>query len=203
MTQKHEKAVYRLSGPINWWLCEMTRNTHGANVQVDQNVNRSMPWIAKGEALPWGWGEAGAGDGGTEGRVPVPLFPWNISAFSLVLQNQNLNFLCSRLPKIAFVPYSLHIFLLLFPCSPEINVIIPLFPITLGKPQRRTAIRTPMQQNPWSKWADIPLHHYVNNILHNISSYLLIPHKFSDIAKFMTKLSSFSSRFVAEMSRLL
>ena len=41
--------------------------------------------------------------GGKEG-VLVPLFPLNISAFSLVHPNQNLNFLCSLLPKITFDP---------------------------------------------------------------------------------------------------
>ena len=51
------------------------------------------------------------------GGVPLPLFPWNSSAFSLVPQNQNLNFLCSLLPK-------LH----LFSCSLHFQTCVPLFP---------------------------------------------------------------------------
>ena len=39
--------------------------------------------------------------------VPVPLFPCKKSALSLVPKNQNLDFLCSLFPKIAFVPLSL------------------------------------------------------------------------------------------------
>ena len=36
--------------------------------------------------------------------VPVPLFTWKKLAFSLVSQNENLDFLCSLFPKITFVP---------------------------------------------------------------------------------------------------
>ena len=76
-------------------------------------------------------GGVGVGGGG---RVPVSLFPWNISAFSLVPQNQNHNFLCSMLPKITFVPLFTSFLDL---CSPEINGIIPLFPITPGRASMR------------------------------------------------------------------
>ena len=73
------------------------------------------------EALPGGRG------------ITVPLFLWNISAFFLVPLNQNLNFLCSLLPKITFVPPVTFNFRLVFPCSPEINDIIALFPIIPGR----------------------------------------------------------------------
>ena len=66
--------------------------------------------------------------GGTYSLVSL-----NISAFSLVPQNQNLNVLCSLLPKITFVPLFPSSFRLVFPCSPEINDIIPLFHITPGR----------------------------------------------------------------------
>ena len=68
------------------------------------------------EDLPWGVG------------VPVPLFPWKKSSFSLVPKNQNLDFLCFLFPQIAFVPcsFSFRFFSLvplkqmaLLPCSPK------------------------------------------------------------------------------------
>ena len=62
--------------------------------------------------------------GGTCSLVPLKYF----SIFPF-LQNQNLNFLCSLLPKITFVPL-FPSFLDMFPCSSEINDFIPLFPIT-------------------------------------------------------------------------
>ena len=68
------------------------------------------------EALPGGVG------------VSVPLFPWNILAFSLVPPNQILKFLCSLLPHITFVPF---IFRLASPWSPEINDIIA--PVRRGR----------------------------------------------------------------------
>ena len=55
--------------------------------------------------------------------VPIPLFPWNISLYAPVPQNQILDFLCSLFPKIAFVPLPL----ILDICSPEINALVPLF----------------------------------------------------------------------------
>ena len=41
---------------------------------------------------------------GGGGGLPVPLFPWKKSVFSLVPQNQNFDFRYSLFPKIAFVP---------------------------------------------------------------------------------------------------
>ena len=66
------------------------------------------------------------------GGVPVPLFPWNKWPLSPVPQNQNLDFLCSLFPKIAFVP--------LFPsfldlCSPENMPSSPFSPKPLGGPR--------------------------------------------------------------------
>ena len=37
---------------------------------------------------------------GRGGWVPVPLFPWKKSAFSLVPPNQNLDFVCSLFPSV-------------------------------------------------------------------------------------------------------
>ena len=65
--------------------------------------------------------------------VPVPLFPWNISAFSIVPQNKNLNFLGSLFPQNYICSPVPFIFRLVFPCSPEINIIILLVPITTGR----------------------------------------------------------------------
>ena len=53
----------------------------------------------------------------TSSLVPLKYF----EIFSLVPQNQNLNFLCFLFPKITFVPFIFR---------PEINGNIPLFPIT-------------------------------------------------------------------------
>ena len=61
------------------------------------------------EALP------GGGGGG-----PVALFP----------KNRKFVFLCSLFPKIVSVPLKIWP---LFPCSPEINTIFPLFPQTPGR----------------------------------------------------------------------
>ena len=70
--------------------------------------------------------------GGRRGGVPVPLFPWKKSAFSLVPQNKNPDFLYFLFPKIAFVPIPFS-FKPLFPCSLEINGLIPVFPKTPGR----------------------------------------------------------------------
>ena len=69
------------------------------------------------------------GGAGTCSLVPLKYF----SIFpSFVPQNQNLNFLCSLLPKITFVPL-FPSFLDLSSRSSEINDIIPLFPINPGR----------------------------------------------------------------------
>ena len=73
------------------------------------------------------WGPPGGGG------VPVLL---KKSAFSLVPQNRNLGFSMFPVPQNCIcspVPFS---FRLLFPCSSEINGLIPLFPKTLGRASR-------------------------------------------------------------------
>ena len=80
-------------------------------------IRHAQPYYAIYEALPKG------------GGVPLLLFLWNISTFSLVPRIKFLifyvpapqNYICSPVPSI---------FRLVFPGSPEINDIIPLFPIT-------------------------------------------------------------------------
>ena len=54
------------------------------------------------------------------------------NGMSLVPKNQNLDFICSLFLKIFFVPRVLH-FRVLFPCSPEINVLVLLVPKTPGR----------------------------------------------------------------------
>ena len=67
-------------------------------------------------------------------RVPVPLFPWNISAFSLPLfpKIKILIFYVPCSQKITFAPL-FPSFLDLSSRSSEINDIIPLFPINPGR----------------------------------------------------------------------
>ena len=62
------------------------------------------------------------------GEVPVPMFHWKMFEFSLLPQNQNLNFLCFLLPRNYLCSPVPFIFRLVFSCSPEINDIISLFP---------------------------------------------------------------------------
>ena len=81
----------------------------------------SVPWsdsdhVIKNETLSAG--------------VLVPLFPWNKSLSYPVPEDQNLDFLRSLFPKIAFIPL---IFISLFPCFPEINTLFPLFPKMSGR----------------------------------------------------------------------
>ena len=67
------------------------------------------------------------------GGVPVPLFPWNKLACSLVPQISKIWFCMFPVPQYCLCsPVPLKIWPL-FLCSPEINALVPLFPKTPGR----------------------------------------------------------------------